>query len=48
MNDPTRDTRALLDRWWVRFLAAAWIIVVIAVYFQRQIQRILEMAAALP
>jgi hypothetical protein len=47
MSEPGRQTRSLLDRWWVRLLVAAWIIAVIVVYFQRQVQRILELAGAL-
>ena len=35
---PTR----LIDRWWVQFLAAAWIIAIVVVYFRLQILRLLE------
>ncbi len=40
--------RSLLDSWWAKLAVAAWIILVIAVYFRLELERVLKMAGALP
>lgn len=45
MSEREPESLGLLDRWWGRLLAAAWVVGIVAVYFQRQLARVLEMAA---
>ena len=48
MTDPQERDAGLLQHAWVRLLVAAWIIAIIAVYFQLQVGRVLTMAGRLP
>ena len=44
MSDPDGKPTRLIDRWWVRILAAAWIISIVVVYFRLQILRLFEVS----
>jgi len=48
MTDPQERPAGLLRRPWIRLLVAAWIIAILAIYFQLQIGRVLAMAGILP
>lgn len=48
MSEPEKKQAALLDRWWARLLAAAWLVAVVAIYFRSQIMRVLEMIGRPP
>lgn len=45
MSDREPEGGGYLTRWWARLLAAAWVVGILVVYFQRQLTRVLEMAA---
>ncbi len=34
----------LIERWWVQALVAAWVLVIVTVYFRLQLMRLLEVA----
>jgi hypothetical protein len=36
------------DRWWATLLVAAWLVLVIVVYFRLQLERVLKLVGALP
>lgn len=48
MTDSQERSAGLLGRPWVRLLVAAWVITIIAIYFQLQIGRVLAMWGLLP
>lgn len=48
MTDPQERDSGLLRHAWIRLLVAAWIIAILAVYFQLQVGRVLAMAGLLP
>ena len=39
---PPENTK-WLDRWWLRLLVAAWMILILALYLRLQLHRVLEM-----
>ena len=48
MSQPRDRRPSLIQRWWVQFLVAVWILAIVIIYFRLQILRLLQIGGLKP